>query len=191
MDKRTKEWERMTIAERTDGQFPPRVCKELLTCEFPRLTEKQNIEQSWYICGEAGAGKTLFAAALAQEILRRNYCEGRVLSIRFITFDDILLEIRGTFNKTGVVSESEIIEKYRQTDWLVLDDFGVHKQSDWTYQVLYSIINHRYEYLKPVIITSNFSLPDLASKLEDDRIISRLSVMCKSKTMTKEKRKKR
>lgn len=189
-DKLAREWQRMTIAECTDGQFPPRICKELIKFSFLSVTGMQDIERSHFIWGKAGTGKTLYAAALMYEILRRNYCEGRVLTMKFITFDDILLEIRHIFNTTGTITESQVIEKYRRADWLVLDDFGIHKQSDWTYQVLYSIINYRYEHLKPVIITSNFSLMDLAAKLDDDRVVSRLSVMCRSQRMDQIKRKK-
>ncbi len=190
-DKLNKEWQRMSIADQFDGKLPPRICKELPECVWPNLQDQRAIEKSYFIYGAAGTGKTMYAAALAREVLRRNYLAGNCLTVEFITFDDILLEIRGSFNRAAAVSENEIINKYRQTDWLVLDDFGVNKQTDWTYQVLYSIINYRYEHLKPIIITSNFSLIDMAAKMEDDRVISRLAVMCESVEMRKPKRRKR
>ncbi len=189
VDKLAREWQAMSLNERFDDELPPRICKELPKCSFPGLVEREDIEHSHFIFGAAGTGKTLFAVALVGEILRRNYYQGKCLSAKFVTFDDILLEIRRSFNKTGIASEGDIIDKYRQTDWLILDDFGASKQSDWTYQVLYSIINHRYEHLKPVVITSNFNLIDLAAKMDDDRIISRLASMCKRVEMKTTKRK--
>ena len=64
----------------------------------------------------------------------------------------------------------EIINKYSLVDWLVLDDLGIEKTSDWSFQTLYLIINQRYEKLKPVIFTSNLSLEELAGQLGDDRL---------------------
>ncbi len=188
-DKLTQEWQAMSLNEQFDNGLPPRICKELPQCQFPGLAEQTDIEKSYFIFGEAGTGKTLYSVALVREILRRNYLGGRCLVARFITFDDILLEIRSSFNQDSVARERDIIDRYRQADWLILDDFGASKQSDWTYQVLYSIINYRYEYLKPVIITSNFSLPQLAEKLGDDRTVSRLLSMCNRIEMKTIKRK--
>lgn len=187
-EKRAKEWADMSLAEQLNSEFPPRIIRELPRYDFSSLDAAQGLEHSYFIWGITGSGKTLYSAALVREILRRNYLKGRCLTARFITFDDVLLQIRRTYNRQEGLSEGEIIDRYRQVDYLVLDDFGIHKQTDWTYQVLYSIINHRYEHLKPIIITSNYSLEDLAVKLEDDRIVSRLASMCEVIHIKKPKR---
>ena len=50
--------------------------------------------------------------------------------------------------------------------------------SDWAYQTLYSLINHRYDWLKTTIITSNYTLDELQDNWQDDRITSRIKRMC-------------
>jgi DNA replication protein DnaC len=63
-------------------------------------------------------------------------------------------------------------------DLLILDDLGVDKPSDWVLNVLYNIINYRYENLKKTIITSNFSLDEIAEAFNDNRITRRIERMC-------------
>ncbi len=189
IEKRIKEWNNMSVKEQLDNEFPPRICAELETLSFPEIEKRDNIKKSYYFWGKAGTGKTIRAAAFIQEILKRSYYEGKCPSVKFTTFSDILLEIRNTFHKQSNETEQTIIEKYREADWLVLDDFGASKDSDWTYQVLYSIINYRYEHLKPIIVTCNYSLEEITERLGDDRTTSRLASMCISIHMKTPKRK--
>ena len=70
------------------------------------------------------------------------------------------------------------MDKYGDYHLLVLDDFGVEKISDWSYQLLYMLINRRYNNLKTTIFTSNFSLEQIAQQLGDDRLTSRIQHMC-------------
>ena len=71
-----------------------------------------------------------------------------------------------------------IIQRYSEADCLVLDDLGAEKTTDWSFSVLYLIIDNRYNNYKKTIITSNFALNQLAGKLGDDRIPSRIRAMC-------------
>ena len=45
---------------------------------------------------------------------------------------------------------------------VVLDDLGREKVSDWTGEVIYTLVNARYEALLRTVVTSNLSLPELA-----------------------------
>lgn len=49
---------------------------------------------------------------------------------------------------------------------LVLDDIGKEKKSAWTQQILFDVINFRYEHLLPTIITTNFDADGLANHCE-------------------------
>jgi DNA replication protein DnaC len=48
---------------------------------------------------------------------------------------------------------------------LVIDDLGQEKKSEWTNQILYQVINYRYEHMSPIIITTNFTQDELANYL--------------------------
>ena len=63
-----------------------------------------------------------------------------------------------------------VIEEYANPGFLlVLDDFGVHKATEWAGTTLYRIIDNRYENSAPTIITANVPLGAI-----DPRIVSRM-----------------
>ncbi len=60
---------------------------------------------------------------------------------------------------------------------LVIDDFGIHNESDWVNSVLYDLIDARYENNLLTIITSNDPL-DAWKELAKGRVYSRLREIC-------------
>ncbi|WP_018386407.1 ATP-binding protein [Wenjunlia vitaminophila] len=57
---------------------------------------------------------------------------------------------------------------------LLLDDLGTEKLSEWTEEATYRLINERYNQCRPVIITTNLLVTELAAQL-GDRLASRLA----------------
>jgi DNA replication protein DnaC len=53
------------------------------------------------------------------------------------------------------------LTKWRGT--VVLDDLGREKVSDWTGETLYVLVNGRYEYLLPTIVTTNLTAAELSA----------------------------
>jgi DNA replication protein DnaC len=165
--------------------FTPRIQRDFKSITFPTeclqkdLTALQTRGANIYLTGPVGTGKTLYAVALTlahmEAEYRRRWNVGDHL---FVSTPVLLQSIKASFGPDQQSRESELIEKYSAAAWLVLDDFGTEKVSAWTLQVLYLIVNYRYEFLKTTIFTSNLSLDQLAEKLEDDRIPSRINAMC-------------
>ncbi len=98
----------------------------------------------------------------------------------------LIYDIRSTFNRPFNRKLPEWEEEARKSDidiinricgfkFLVLDDIAVSRASDFTTEVLDTIINLRYENQDDLrtIITSNLSLDQIGQKL-DDRIASRI-----------------
>lgn len=75
----------------------------------------------------------------------------------------------------GIDSEEEF-SRFARAGLLVLDDLGVAKNSEWTEEINYRLINHRYERELPTLITSNVPPRDLAAAL-GARVASRLTEM--------------
>lgn len=71
-------------------------------------------------------------------------------------------------------NEKEFYKKYQTCKYLVIDDMGVEKITDWGYQALYNIINYRYEEYKTTVITTNLDPNSFVKHFHDDRLVSRL-----------------
>lgn len=71
------------------------------------------------------------------------------------------------------------LEKLIKAPILVIDDLGIGNVTDFSLQILYEIVDGRWmNESKGLIITANLSLDDLAKKLDDDRLPSRIAGMC-------------
>lgn len=152
--------------------FVPRIQKVLKEYNFTPITEVSNA----YLYGPARTGKTINAAWRVLEWHKSQFIQYLSTDYLFISVPELLSCARELINKGG--SEVNMIEKYKTCRLLVLDDFGSEKLTEWAYTILYAIISYRYDYMKPTIYTSNFSLDELATKLQDDRIPSRIAQDC-------------
>lgn len=103
-----------------------------------------------------GSGKTLMAACLANELMHEY---GK--AVRFYTSMDIIEEITKSWDKLSDLLESDLLRKFREVDILVIDDFGIERQTDWIEEKFYQIINARCASKKITIFTSNLSVDDL------------------------------
>ncbi len=170
---RAKQWDQRYF-KNTIKEFPLRVQKDLQSIPFPELGEIE----STYFWGKIGSGKTIHAVFMMLTERKNNFLYKTVGKSIFITIPELLLEFKSSYDDKKI-TEKELVEKYSGVDLLVLDDFGVEKTTDWSFQLLYIIINRRYEGMKKTIFTSNLSLKELSEKLGDDRIPSRIQQMCK------------
>lgn len=154
--------------------FPPRLKDDLLRIPVPEIEEVE----STFIYGGVNTGKTVRAAFIAMQEAQNNYMENVKTEIVFIAFPELFLKIKETFN-SKTKSENEVINKYLNCDFLVLDDFFSIRGTGWVVDVIYHLINYRYEYKLKTVITSNYSLDELEELLGDQRITSRINRFCK------------
>jgi DNA replication protein DnaC len=154
-------------------KFPLRLQRDLK--EFDSNKVKQ-AEESTFIYGDVKAGKTVMAAQMMMAELKDVYLhaipEAHNKTL-FVGFPDMLLEIKATYSSPE--STEEVLHKYMDAYFLVLDDFITTRPTDWVVEMIYHLINYRYENLKKTIITSNYSLPELEDILHEQRITSRIS----------------
>jgi DNA replication protein DnaC len=94
---------------------------------------------------------------------------------RFINTPRFLTRVRNTFNNEG--SLEEYLNEIDLYKYVILDDFGAEKPSEWVIETLYLLVADRYEKEKNLIITSNKSIKELSRSL-GDRITSRIVEMC-------------
>ena len=155
-------------------QLSPRLQQDVKKCPAP----KNLTTESRYIYGPAHTGKTVLMAHMFLKAMQEAYLKAEPYNIIFINISDLFKQIKQTYDKNTPITEYALIDHYGKCDILFLDELGVEKSTDWVLDILYNIINTRYEQLLKTVITSNLSLPQLATKLDDDRITSRIERMC-------------
>lgn len=135
----------------------------------------EGFEQHWKVgrsmmlLGEVGTGKTHLGCAVAQYVIREHGAFARYTSALAIIRD-----IKATFGKASEVSEHQVYDSLQKPDLLVIDEIGVQHGSDFERQVLFEVINSRYERLQPTIAISNLSILGLRKCL-GDRAVDRLT----------------
>lgn len=121
-----------------------------------------------FLYGPPGTGKTHLAVSVLQEILKKRH-KGL-----FFTVPDLFDEIRQSFVPGN--EENNILEKVKNAEFLVLDDLGAEKSTEFVIEKLYQIINSRYNDVLPTVITSNKTITEIA-ELIGTRAASRLRQM--------------
>jgi DNA replication protein DnaC len=122
--------------------------------------------EGWLVLsGPCGSGKTHLAAAIANQ----QFQQGNL--VLFAVVPQLLDHLRAAFAPTSETTYDALFTKVCEAGLLVLDDLGAEHTTPWAQEKLFQIINHRYMYGAPTVITTNLELiNDL-----DDRVRSRLT----------------
>lgn len=136
--------------------------------------QKEAGKQGMYLSGGTGSGKTHLACIILNELIFRYGVDCRYAKITV----DFLNALKDTYQKDSEYhgQERNIEMEFAEVDVLVIDDFGVQKETEWVNAKLYDLIDRRYEKGRITLLTSNFPLSDLKEK-GANRIYSRLCEM--------------
>ena len=186
------------------GGVPTRVIRTLWE-NGDKIVSPKDPYQDRYLHGPQGSGKTTYAAHILSQAIQ-GYIHAPNYFPRFDPnspeyiagyrpeFADLFIfanlpqtfyTIKQSFNKnhTGP-TEGQIIDRLLSAKLLVLDDLGVEMPTDWGFQTLYLIVNHRYSEMLPTIYTSNRSPNELEGQLSDPRLVARLVETCSVEEMS-------
>lgn len=117
----------------------------------------------------SGTGKTHLAVSTLRGLLLRGYENSA-----FVSSPWLFLDIKRSYDGAGGMSEEDVINKYCTYDFLIIDDIGAERVSDWALQLWYMIIDRRDAEERCTVFTSNLSIAEIAQSMSP-RIASRMA----------------
>lgn len=123
--------------------------------------------RSAIFCGKPGTGKTHLAIGIALHVMAKGKCA------MFTTVQRMMRRVKDTFRKDSQESESDVINLLVYPDLLIIDEIGVQFGSDFEKNLMFDILNERYENRRPTLLLSNLTVPEVKAFL-GDRIYDRL-----------------
>ncbi|MBS3903774.1 MAG: ATP-binding protein [Simkania sp.] len=115
--------------------------------------------------GNPGIGKTHLSRAVLKD-----YTKG-INHKRYWKEADLLARLRSGMDDRGDYIEN--LKYLCDDDLIIIDDLGSCGLTDWRKEVLFALIDFRYESMKPTMFTSNLSRNDFKENFEP-RVFSRL-----------------
>ncbi|MGH9680885.1 MAG: AFG1/ZapE family ATPase [Candidatus Acidiferrales bacterium] len=132
---------------------------------FIQRWASSDLEAGLYLFGNVGTGKTRLAVAAMRELIKRG------LRGRFVNARRFILLCQTAFGRRES-AEEVVYEILDAGDFLVLDDFGSEKATDYVRQSLLHLVDECYTREVTLVVTSNVDLEALNQL--DERIASRL-----------------
>ncbi len=129
--------------------------------------QHHKLGRSLILCGKAGTGKTHLSCALLRSLAHEQGVTGK-----YATAYRAVQEVRESYGSRDV-SELRAMDAFIKPDLLVLDEIGAQYGTDSEQLILFTIINGRYEAMKPTIVISNLNV-DGMKKYLDERGYDRL-----------------
>lgn len=138
------------------------------------ITDFKEKQPSLILMGEVGAGKTHLAIATANKLLSKYV-------VKYVLYEDIRAL---KFSLNDREHYNSVISNLREVQVLFIDDLfkGLEKDIDASrakaeLDVVYEIINYRYNNKKPIIVTTELNINRMMQI--DKAIASRILEMCK------------
>lgn len=153
--------------EKDDGTLPQLVKAKKYVESWP---ERKLENDGLLLWGGVGTGKTFFAACIANALIE----EG--VSVLMTNVSKILNKLSGLYSD----EKNEFISSMMRYSLLIIDDFGIERNTEYALEQVFNIIDERYKTKLPLIITTNLSLDTLKNPedISHQRIYDRVFSMC-------------
>lgn len=114
-----------------------------------QLTERLGHGALLALVGGRGSGKT----QMAVELIRRNL-ERRKRSL-FVTATSFFMAIKATYKPEAKADEQAVMWRFQQPSLLVIDEIGKRGETEWEHNLLFELLNRRYNDLKDTVLIDN------------------------------------
>ena len=134
------------------------------------FSEMAQTGQGLLFWGNVGTGKTFLAGCIANALLEQK------IPVLMTSFPKILNALGGLYS----AERNEYLASLNRYTLLVIDDMGIERESQYTIETIYTVIDERYKSGKPFIITTNIQLDTLKNPqdVEHARIYDRIMERC-------------
>lgn len=141
------------------------VCRRY--CEQWEKMLKENI--GMLLFGPVGTGKSFAASCICNELLERR------VTVAATSFARVLNVLQSSF-----AGRQEVLDRLGRFRLLFIDDLGAERNSEFSLEQVFAVIDSRYRAQKPVVITTNLTLKQLESpeNMAYARIFDRVLEMC-------------
>lgn len=139
-----------------------------------KFAKGETDKKSLVMTGTVGSGKTHLAVMIAKNLSKVTGINGiREATVKFCVADELFTKFNDLVYEKK--SKMDFISELLRNDLLIVDDLGIANFSAAKQENLYLLVNRAYLDKKRILITTNFTLEQLAEY--DERIISRLTEM--------------
>lgn len=129
--------------------------------------EVQKAGRSAIFCGKPGTGKTHLAVGIGLHAMKM----GKL--VLFTTVQRAVRMVKDSWRKDSSASETDVISLLVEPDLLIMDEIGVQFGSDFEKNLMFDILNERYEKSRPSLLLSNLTAPEVKAFL-GERVYDRL-----------------
>lgn len=127
----------------------------------------QKAGRSAIFCGKPGTGKTHLAVGIGLHVMSL----GKL--VLFTTVQRAVRRVKDSWRNDSQESETDVIDMLVQPDLLILDEIGVQFGSDFEKNLMFDILNERYEKSRPSLLLSNLTAEEVKAFL-GERVYDRL-----------------
>jgi DNA replication protein DnaC len=131
--------------------------------------------RGYLLHGPPGTGKTLLACVILNELILHRGRPGRFLNLSRKYFQQLRDTYSAGSDQYG--RTWQIMQELCEMPYLILDDFGVQRGTDWETEMLYDLVDARYADERLTVVTTNKPVAEI-KQLSQGRIHSRLIEMC-------------
>lgn len=158
----------------------PQIIHDAYECALEYYREFENIrnqrKNSIALLGQPGSGKTHLLTAIANNLMKM-----KNVPVLYFPYVEGFNDLRDDFDKL-----EEKLGRMKNIDVLFIDDLfkpvgSKAKVTDWQIEQLYAVINYRYLNYKPIMVSSELTLDELADV--DEALSSRIYEMCSDFTV--------
>lgn len=156
-----------TLENYTASNSGQRKALEFSTNYAESFGSEASMGRSAIFCGKPGTGKNHLATAIGMNLMMRGKCVG------FTTVQRMVRRVKDSWRSDSKESESDIISILTWPDLLILDEIGVQFGTDFEKNLMFDILNTRYEKRKSTLLLSNLSVNEVKVFL-GERVYDRL-----------------